>query len=231
MKNDPVKMSDYVEQFTTQSDSNYKLFGYFVASLVTLTGIFFIYEIIVNSNWVFHAQWNMFKSPIGTVCMGVGFLMAIVWWGKFTHWSATPVVETRDGFGRVERKEDYDITNQLFGKFLLPLLGHFVIEPIVYGAIVYYPIQCIIAIVGSVFSYIISLIILGVIILSWCFTSIYHSRNQMLVLLLFGMFFIGAFGCGGYLIMPDSPTVTEESDTLVGEDVYEDAEINEDEFE
>lgn len=191
-----------------KSDKNYKIVGYIVAAVITLAGIFFIYEILVNSDLTFTAQWNIFKSTFGNFCIGIGLLMAIVWWGKFTHWSAKPMVETRDSSGRVlDRRENMDITEQLFARILLPMLGHFVIEPIIYGSLIYYPIQCIIAVVGAIFPYILSVIVLGIIILFWMFTNIFHFRYQTITLIFAGVLFTGAFAWGGYEIQINTPAV------------------------
>ena len=137
------------------SSENYKIVSYVVAALITASGGFLVYEVLFNSDLTFSANWNMFKSPLGNFCWFIGFFWAIAWWGKFTHWSATPITKTYDKYGDLKKvEEDYDVSNQLFAKVLMPFLGHFVIEPIIYGAIIYYPIQCVIALVGSIFPYV-----------------------------------------------------------------------------
>lgn len=192
------------------SEKNYSIAGYVFAVLITLTGLFLIYEVVTTDALVFKANWNMFKSPLGSLCLIIGFLCAIVWWGKFTHWSATPVEEVRDGFtGRViSRKENMDITEQLFAKVLMPILGHFVIEPIIYGAIIYYPIQCIIAVVGAIFPYILSLIVLGIIVGAWLFSKKCQFRYHSVVLVIAGLLFTIAFAWGGYAIGKSEPGST-----------------------
>lgn len=145
----------------------------------------------------------MFKSPLGNLCFIIGFIWAMFWWGKFTHWSSTPVVETRDRyFGKlIKREENYDIMEQGFAKIIMPLLGHFVIEPIIYAAIIYYPIQCVIALVGAIFPYILSLIVLAIIIGAWLFTRDVKIRYRSVLLILCGLVFTLAFDLGGYAIM------------------------------
>ena len=161
------------------SDKNYMIAGYIVAALITIAGAFLIYEVVTTDALVFKANWNMFKSPLGNLCWIIGFIWAMLWWGKFTHWSATPIIEKRDRYGNlIERKEDFDIMEQGFAKILMPILGHFVIEPIMYGAIIYYPIQCIIALVGAIFPYILSLIVLAIIVGAWLFTRYCQFRYQ-----------------------------------------------------
>lgn len=183
------------------SEKNYTLAGYIVAAAVTLTGAFFVYEVLSTDALVFKANWNIFKSPLGSLCLFVGFFWALAWWGKFTHWSATPVVETRDSFGKViKREEDYDISNQMMGKFLMPLLGHFVIEPIIYGSIIYYPIQVVIAIVGAIFPYLLSAAVVGIIAVAWMFSRKFQFRYHSVALVALGLMFTIAFGLGGYAI-------------------------------
>ena len=55
------------------SDKNYKIIGYVVGGLTTLCGVFFIYEIFADGDLTFKAQWNMFKSPLGNLCLFIGF--------------------------------------------------------------------------------------------------------------------------------------------------------------
>lgn len=195
-----------VEKLPEFSESTYSIVGYVLAAIMTMTGGFLIYEVLTTDALTFKAQWNMFKSPLGSLCWFIGFIWAMLWWGKFTHWSMTPVVETRDRYGNlVKREENYDITEQLFYKVLMPFLGHFVIEPIIYGAIIYYPIQCVIAVVGAIFPYLLSLIILVIIVGSWGFTRYVHIRYRSVLLVLCGLVFSVAFSLGGYTISKSDP--------------------------
>lgn len=215
------------------SEKNYEIAGYVAGTSITLSGLFLIYEILSSGGLRFYAEWNMFKSPLGTICYFIGLIWAIAWWGKFTHWSATPVIETRDSWGNVKRKEDYDISNQMFGKFLLPLLGHFVIEPLIYGAIIYYPIQCVIAIFGAIFPYVVTLFVLAVIALSWTFSRNFHFRYHSVALVCLGILFTVAFGFGGYALDSDKNGGTssmqfEPHDAVVdGEDNLQETDMGE----
>lgn len=189
------------------SEKNYHIAGYIVAALITLTGLFLIYEVLSTDSLTFKANWNLFKSPLGNLCLFVGLVLALVNWGKFGHWSSTPVIETRDKFTGelIERKENYDITEQLMYQFILPLLGHFIIEPIIYAALIYYPIQCIVALVGAIFPYILSLIVLAIIVGAWLFTRNVTMRYRSALLVVCGIVFTLAFGWGGYSIMRTLP--------------------------
>lgn len=189
------------------SDVNYRIAGYIFALLITVSGGFFIYEILADGDLTFSAEWNIFKSKLGNLCIIIGFLWAMAWWGKFTHWSRTPITKTYDGYGNLKRvEEDFDISNQLFAKFLMPLLGHFVIEPIIYGCVIYYPLQCVIALVGAIFPYVISVIIIAIMVLFWRFTSIFQFRNHSAVLIAAGLLLSGAFSYGAYSMYDGSET-------------------------
>ena len=236
-------LKNRVKSIPEFSDKNYTIAGYIIAALITIAGGFFIYEVVTTDALVFRANWNMFKSPLGQICWFIGFIWAMLWWGKFTHWSRTPVVETRDSSGRlIERKEDFDVTEQMFAKILMPFLGHFVIEPLMYGAIIYYPIQCIIALVGTIFPYILSLIVLGIIVGAWLFSRTFQFRYHSAVLVILGILFTVAFAWGAYAIgksVPGStiqmltsdtqPSFTSNGDDTAipqgeGDEVYEDEE-------
>lgn len=191
------------------SDKNYKIAGYVVASFITLTGAFFLYEVFADGDLTFKANWNMFKSPLGTICMFIGLLWAILWWGKFTHWSSTPITEYRDSYGNVlKREESTDLMDQSFAKIFMPILGHFIIEPIIYGAIIFYPIQCIIALVGSIFPYILALIVIAIIGMFWLFSRGVSVRYHSLALVVLGLLFTVAFAWGGVAIKNAGPEAT-----------------------
>ncbi len=216
--------------------------GYVINGLLTISGGFFIYQIIVNSDWTFAPEWNMFKSGLlGTICVIIGFILAMALWGKGGHWSSTPVIEKRDSFtGRViERKEDFDITEQLFAKVLIPLLGHFVIEPLIYGALIYYPITCVIWLVGSIFPYLLSLLILGIVIAAWLFSN-NMAENNIVVYSIIVVFLSVGFSFGAYYIHqggafsynePSTDIQVKNSSVPDDEEGFEDADIDESEFE
>lgn len=191
------------------SDQNYTIVGYVFAALITLAGGYLIYEVLTTDALTFKANWNMFKSPLGSLCICIGFICAIIFWGKFGHWSRTPVLVTKDAFGNVEKVErDYDLIETLFWTILFPFMGHFVIEPIIYGAIIYYPIQCIIAVVGAIFPYILSLIVLSIIVGAWLFTREVKIRYRSALLIACGVLFTVAFAWGGFAIMKFGPGTT-----------------------
>ena len=215
------KLKEQLSKIPEFSEKNYNLAGYIVAALITLAGAFLIYEVLTTDALTFKANWNMFKSPLGSLCWIIGFICAIVFWGKMGHWSRTPITEYRDSSGRVlGREENFDVTEQGFAKILMPILGHFVIEPIVYGAIIYYPIQCIIAILGAIFPYIVTVIVLAIIAGAWLFTKKVQFRYRSALLIVLGVLFTAGFAMGGLAIKNSGPgsTISLLVDTPSGGD-------------
>lgn len=206
------KINDFknqVKNLPEFSEHNYNIVGYFFAALITIAGFFFIYEVLTTDALTFKANWNMFKSPLGNLCHGIGLICAIAFWGKFGHWTRIPYLVTKDEFGNVEKVErHYDFIETIFWTIMFPFIGHFILEPIAYGAMIYYPIQCIIAVVGAIFPYILSLIVLCIIVGSWMFTRTFQFRYHSAVLVFAGVLFTVAFAWGGYAIGKSEPGST-----------------------
>lgn len=215
-------LKDRISKIPEFSDKSFTLAGYIAAGCITASGLFFIYEVFANDALTFTANWNMFNNLFGELCILIGFVLAIVNWGKFGHWSSTPVIETRDRSGNlIERKEDFDVMEQGFAKILMPILGHFIIEPLVYGALIYYPIQCIIAVVGIIFPYVIAVLVVGISACAWMFTSKATFRYRSAVLVFAGVLFTAAFAIGGYSCMPE-----KSSEIIYGDSTEESLEQN-----
>lgn len=215
------KLKESLSKIPEFSEKNYVLAGYIVAALITLAGAFLIYEVLTTDALTFKANWNMFKSPLGSLCMIIGFICAIVFWGKMGHWSRTPITEYRDSSGNLlRREENFDVMEQSFAKILMPILGHFILEPIIYGAIIYYPIQCIIAILGAIFPYIVTIIVLAIIAGAWLFTKKLQFRYRSALLIVLGVLFTAGFAMGGFAIKNSDPgsTISLLVDTTQGGD-------------
>lgn len=191
-----------VQSIPEFSDEHYPIAGYVAAGLISATGLWLVYEVIANDALSFSADWNMFGNAFGNLCFWIGFICAIVFWGRWVHWSSTPVIVKRDRYtGEVlDVKEDYDVTEQGFAKILMPIIGHFIVEPIIYGALIYYPVQCVIALVGTIFPYIMSLIILAIVAGSWAYTRVATFRYHSAVLVALCVLLTVAFGYGAYSI-------------------------------
>ncbi len=168
-----------------------------IAMLVA--GLWLIIEIF-RGDISFSANWNMFKSPLGNICLGIGFIMAMIWWGRFGHWTQTTIRETRDSYGNVvKREKNFDVATSVFDSIAVPLLGHFILEPIVYGALIYYPIQCLIAIVGAVFPYVVILLVLALIAGTWLLADRFTDKRRKAFILSVALMSAAMAGLAGYL--------------------------------
>ena len=187
--------------FMNQEDRSYRIASYVVNTLVSLAGLFLAYEVLFNLRISFSPEWNIFKSAWGFPCILIGLVLAILRWGKLGHYSSKPIVEYRDSSNHlIERKEDYNVMSQLVGLVMLPIIGHLIIEPVVYGCLIYYPLQCVIALVGLVFPYLIALLLLFVIGCCWFYFPSLAMEKRFRVLGALGLFLMCAFGWGGYAI-------------------------------
>lgn len=218
LKDKLVKLKNHIksgiQKIPEFSDANYAIAGYVCAGLLTIAGGFLIYAVLSHSSSLaFSANWNIFKSPFGSFCIFIGFICAIVFWGKLGHYSLKPMIEKRDSSGNlIERKEDMDIIEQMFAKVGIPFFGHFILEPILYGSLIYYPIQVVIAIIGTVFPYVLTIIVLAIAVGSWFFTKKIQFRYRSLLLVVVTVVFTTAFGLGSYAIL--SPASNSKSDNV-----------------
>ena len=216
------------------SEGNFRIVGYVAAALISLTGLWLVYEVIANDVLTFSANWNMFNNMFGSLCLLIGLVCAIIFWGRYVHWSSTPYLVTRDKrTGEVIKvEENHDISEWMLSSLLIPIFGHFIIEPIIYGALIYYPVQCVIAILGGAFPYIMSLVILAIVAGSWMYTRVATFRYRSALLVALGILLIVAFGYGAYSIHDkyaphpvaqdsgDEVSFTEEVQTVTEEDPF-----------
>ena len=144
------------------SDRNYTYASYVCGVLVSVSSLFFIYEMFTAEDFGITVNWNIFKSAWFSPLFIVGFILAIINWGKFGHWGGQPYNVYEDGNGKKYVEKNNDITDNMFGHFILPLLGHFVIEPIIYACIIFYPLMVLFAILGIILPYAISLILIAI---------------------------------------------------------------------
>lgn len=151
----------FLERIPEFSEKGYLYASYVCGGLLSAVSIFFIVEMFTVPDFGFDVQWNIFKSVWIWPLYVVGIILAIVFWGKFGHWGGQPYDVYEDSNGKKYAKRNDDITENMFGHFIMPLMGHFVIEPLVYACIIYYPVVCVFAIVGAVLPYLLTLVLIG----------------------------------------------------------------------
>ncbi|MBQ6768137.1 MAG: hypothetical protein IJP46_05625 [Prevotella sp.] len=187
------------------SDKNYSIVGLVFAVLISLSGVFFIYAVISTGSLKFSANWNMFDSILMWPLYIIGLIVMFANWNLFSF-SFDTYEKTTYEDGRVEVKRNWDIMEWMLGHIIFPFFGRFFLVPIMVAAIIYYPLMCIIHLVGSIFPYILSLIVICIIVVSWKFTSWFHFRYHSILIVLVGIFFTATFVIGGYIIADPGPS-------------------------
>ena len=127
------------------NNPHYRLAGYIATAIVTLAALPLIYAMVFHTDWQFKVNWNLFSSPFFSPLFVVGIIIALVNMGR-SHYSYDTIIETTDlDTGKKERHKSQDVIDKMGGSCLAPLIGHFIVEPIVYAALIYYPIAALIA--------------------------------------------------------------------------------------
>lgn len=196
---------------------NFKIIGYIIGALVTISGGFFIWEIIANSGFSFSANWSMFDSILLAPLYIVGLIVMFANWNSLNY-----VIIYR-----------LDISNVLFYNIVFPFLIRFVGIPLVVAAMIYYPLQCIIAIVGHFFPYIISIIVAGVIVVMWIWNN--RPGKNSIVFTIAGILLTAGFAVGAYFIHPKSapsysPRIENTSTSGTKVEDFDDSDFDESEF-
>jgi len=181
------------------SEPTYKMAGYVCTGLVTISGLFLCYHLIFTSGWHISAEWNMFKSWLLWPLYIIGLLCAIGNLGK-NHYSQDTIIETEYRDGRRTREKSNDIIDVMFGHIVMPILGHFVLEPLLIAAVIYYPLMCVVALVGKLVPYILAVLVLAVCFGTFKFTSLMSNKRGSVLIVLLALFLTSGFGYGGYAI-------------------------------
>lgn len=181
------------------SDANYRIAGYVATAFITISGVFLSYEIIADSGWEIRAQWNMFKSWLIWPLYIVGLLFALTNLGK-THYSQDTIIETEYSDGHRTREKSNDITDFMLGHIFIPILGHFVLEPLFIAALIYYPFMCIVALLGQLVPYILTILILAICFGAFKFTALVGKEVGSVILIAAALLLTVGFGYGGYAI-------------------------------
>ena len=154
-------ISSYLKKIPEFSDSNFVKASYICGGVLSAIVVFFIIEMFSADNFGLDIEWNIFESAWFGVLFPIGFILAIVNWGKFGHWSMQSYYVYKDDWGRKYTKKNNDIIDTMFNSIIWPLVGHFLIEPTIYACIIYYPLMCIFALLDALLPYIISLALIA----------------------------------------------------------------------
>lgn len=173
---------------------------YISLAILAVTGGFLIVEMVTTPDWTYDVEWNMFESILIYPLYIVGLVIAIAHIGK-NHYSQDTIIETTYRDGTKTREKSNDIMDFMFGHFLVPLLMHFVIEPLMWAAVIYYPIMCVFALISSVLPYVLSLLIIGGCVGLWFYPKYCTFRYHSLALVAGTLLLATIFIFGGLTLM------------------------------
>lgn len=186
-----MNISSYLKKIPEFSDSSFVKASYICGGVLSAIVVFFIIEMFSADNFGIDVEWNIFESAWFGVLFPIGFILAIVNWGKFGHWSMQSYYVYKDDWGRKYTKKNNDIIDTMFNSIIWPLVGHFLIEPTIYACIIYYPLMCIFALLDALLPYVISLALIvlsaGVLLSSRYFIQMrYRSLAVVCITVLVG---------------------------------------------
>lgn len=167
--------------------------------ILGLTGGFMSYEMLVNDFEV-EVEWNMFESVLIVPLYIVGLVIAICHIGK-NHYSQETIIETTYSDGTKKREKSNDIIDFLLGSIIIPLAMHFIVEPLLWAAVIYYPLMGVIALVGVVLPYIFPLIVVAICVGVWFLGNRATFRYRSVVLIMITLILSVSFVLGGMLMM------------------------------
>lgn len=169
-----------------------QIVSYVSIIVVGLTGGFLAYKILVTDFEV-EVEWNIFDSVLIAPLYIVGLVIAICHIGK-NHYSQETIIETTYSDGSKKREKSNDIIDFLLGSVIVPLAMHFVVEPLLWAAAIYYPLMCIVALIGAVLPYIFPLIVPAICAGLWFLgdraTFRYRSVVLIMTTLILGVIFV-----------------------------------------
>lgn len=195
------------------NERNYQLAGYIATGIVTISALFLCYEVLFCGDLTFKAQWNIFKSPLLGPLFIVGLVLAIMHMGN-NHYSYDTYeqIEYSDGT-KSKPKKSYDVIDNIEGGCLAPLFGHFLLEPFFYACLIYYPLMCLVAFVGSIFPYVLSVVVLALCVFVFKFSSLFQFRYHSVALVALSVVLTASFTLGGLAIMDGEKASTPENAT------------------
>lgn len=162
------KQLDKVPAF---SDKSMPLACKVCGGILAVCSLFFIFEMFTSDNFGIKANWNIFSSWLFSPLFVVGFITAIVKWGAMGHWGGKPYDVYEDEHGNKKVVRNDDVVENMMWQILMPILGHFIFEPIIYACIIYYPLMCVVALLGVVLPFVLTLALVALCVALFVFNK------------------------------------------------------------
>lgn len=194
-----TKLQSIIERIPEFSPKALRIVSYTALAILVTTGCFLIFEMVTTPDWTFDVEWNMFDSVLIVPLFIVGLMIAITHLGK-SHYSQDTIIETTYSDGTKKREKSDDIMDFMLGHLIIPLLMHFVIEPLMWAAIIYYPMMCVLALISSILPYMLSLLIVGICIGLWFYPKKCTFRGHSFALVIGTLILATVFVWGGLVL-------------------------------
>ena len=82
------------------TDKNFIKASYICGGILSASVLFFIFEMFTVADFGISIEWNIFESAWASILFPVGFVLAIINWGKFGHWSMQAYDVYKDSSGK-----------------------------------------------------------------------------------------------------------------------------------
>lgn len=166
MNNEPDTDFDFDEDIEAKTKS-FKTITIVVFSILGLLAIYAGYTLITsNVDWGFKINWNFLESPLAGPCMVIGFFLQFTKPFRF-HSSMKEMIKGSDGKWR----QNYDIMSVMFYSFLMPILSHLILAPLIIGGMIWYAVAGVIALIGKLAPYLLTLLLIGFNVLGFIFVK------------------------------------------------------------
>lgn len=187
------------------SPRNFRTVSRVTTGLVAVAAAVLVYAMIFRSGWEIKPQWNMFKSVLLSPLYVIGLIIALLNMGR-NHYSYDVVEEVTHADGSKDRHKSQDVTDVVEGGCLAPLLGHFVIEPLLYAALIYYPLMGIVALLGQFVPYVLSVIVIALCYLVYKTDAWFAFRGRSIALVVLALMLTVGFAFGAASILKANPS-------------------------
>ncbi len=126
--------------------------------IVGVVGLWAAIRLILSDiGW--DVEWNIFKSP--SLWMFFSFIGFFLQFFNWQHTSFDHVTEVTYTDGSKKRYKSMDVIDTMEGQFLWPIISHLVVIPAIYGAVIYYVLMMILALISSLVPYLAGAAVLG----------------------------------------------------------------------
>ena len=162
----------------------------YIATALMAIGALFVSYLYITSDkqWGADIEWAVWKSPtLWGFLSVIGFFLQFMDW---QHFSYKTINIYKDENGKeIKRERNSDILTETEGSWLYPLLMHLLVVPAMYGALIYYAIMGVVALVGALIPYVIAVLILAALYPFYRVTQHFLARRWRIVLLVVWTFF------------------------------------------